>query len=305
MIDRRASTKTKRPCSCDKPTCRLCTLFKTNPRYRQLWGGTVETFTLAMLANGIGDALLGLVAVAGAKVKWPAKKIIYCCKNQEWIKLFTGYDELHHLTYTQRERTFVDLNKDYHIECHEKAATPRWQRYCDNAGVEPVAPTLKDRAGLLKQGEQWKDFIALHPFSIYNNRNWSLEGWLTLEKMLLDAGKRVVVLHHNPTDTVRFKGERPRLQPHEVAACILNCQALVGVDSGLAHLSSLVGVKTLVLCGPTDASKIFFTPITPISGHTSCTGCFWQSPYRGDCDKACASLWSISPHEVFAELTRA
>ncbi len=41
----------KRSCSCDKPTCHLCRLYNTDPRYMRAEGG-IRSFALAMLDEG-------------------------------------------------------------------------------------------------------------------------------------------------------------------------------------------------------------------------------------------------------------
>ncbi len=291
----------KRPCTCEKADCHLCKLYHTDKRYYRLWGGNIKTVKLAMHANGIGDALLGLIAVAGARAKDPTAEIVYLCKNHEWVSLFDGYDTLLPLMQVMRHRDSINLNDGYNVECQSRALVPRWKRYCVNAGnVQPTIPNLKDRNILLEQGERYRGVLALAPFSIYNNRNWSLEHWLTLERLLLMHGYRTVILHDNADAMVRFRGDkRHDRTPREVASILVNAAALVGVDSGMAHLASMIGTPTFVLSGPCDPKRVYYAPVTPIYGHTDCKGCFWQTPYNGKCDLACAALLSISPNEVF------
>jgi hypothetical protein len=246
-----------------------------------------------MKANGIGDALLGLVAVKGYQQKHGAAS--YSCKNQEWVRLFDGYDEL--LSFNQSNS--ININEGYQAECKSKATKPRWKRYCELAGVDPATPELKNRAKLLEQSAPYRGCIVLAPFSIYTNRNYSVEGWITLERLLLAKGHRVVLLHNNITPLARFTSEKLIGKPAEiVASVILNAACFVGVDSGMAHLASLIGTPTCVLCGPTNASDIFYTPVIEIKSSIHCQGCYWQTPYTGACDKGCAALWAITPEQI-------
>jgi len=248
---------------------------------------------IEMKANGIGDALLGLVAVKGYQKKHGHAS--YACKNQEWVKLFDGYDALLPIN----QANAININEGYQAECKGKAQKPRWKRYCELAGVEPATPELKNREKLFEQSKPYRGCIALAPFSIYNSRNYSLEGWITLEKVLHARGFRVVLLHNNIVPLARFKAEKLVGKPADVVASVLlNAACFVGVDSGMAHLASLIGTPTCVLCGPTNAKDIFYTPIIEVKSQLHCQGCFWQQPYNAACDKACSALWNITPHQI-------
>src|ERR1017187_1766066 len=154
----------RRPCKCDEKTCRLCSLYHSDPRYKRLWGGAVEPINFEMRANGIGDALCGLLAVAGAKAKNPQHEVCYYVKdnNHQWVRLFDGYDSL----YALGEKPAKDLNHGYDVECTTRGLVPRWKRYCVNADSEPVVPKMKDKAKLLEQGKAYAGVVCVCPFSV-------------------------------------------------------------------------------------------------------------------------------------------
>lgn len=291
-----------RPCQCDKATCKLCTLYATDNRYRRLWGGPApELIELGLVANGIGDILCAGLAITAVRKENPTAEITFFCKadNHAWLDLFDHGARLLPLAANLKAK---DLNTGYDVECLSKAAVPRWKRYCVNAGVaEPVIPRLKDLDRLKELGKAYEGFIVLCPFSVYNNRNWSIEHWLTLETSLIEAGYKTCIIHNNPSTMIRFQGDKlSGKTPEYIAGVMLNAGAVIGVDTGLSWLSSLIHPeRTVVLFGPTAGErKVYFTPIVGIQGKTACTGCFWQSPYSQACDLACASLWTIQPSEV-------
>jgi hypothetical protein len=262
--------------------------------------------TYTLKANGIGDALCALLALGGIRKKHADRKIIFHLRsdNHKWVSLFQPcYDYL----FPMGSEKAIDLNRGYNVECTSKALIPRFARYCINAGnVQPVAPILKDRDRLKEQQSQYRDVIALCPFSVYNNRCVPTETMLALETLLIDAGYNPLILHDKPIDE-RYKSIRAlNKTPEEVTGILLNASAVIGVDSGLAHLSAMIQerIKTIVLTGPTKASKVFFNPVIEVTskagiGGKNCSGCFWQFPYSGACDsQGCAVLKNIDAQDI-------
>lgn len=269
--------------------------------------GAKSPLHLEMRANGIGDVVLGLLATGGAKRKYPNAEIVYHCRNHEWAKLFTGYDQLAPMDWNKPYKDSLQINDRYGEECRLKSPVPRWKRYCQNAGVEvPVTPRLKDHDDILQEGERFKGFVALCIKSCYNNRNWP--HFRQLEELLMDEGYKTVIIHNNMKDCVGFKGVLAvGWTPRQVCSVLLNCDTVIGPDSGLAHLAAVLGKKPLILCGPCLASKIYYNPVVEVTGSggidgKNCTGCYWQHPYNSRCDKGCFALASISPEDVMERI---
>lgn len=286
----------QRPCTCDLPSCKLCRAFRTDPKYQKLWGH--EPLLLNQTGMGIGDALSGLIAIKGAQAAFPNRNVTYLVRkdNHKWVELFDGYDSLHN----HIPDVGININVGYPVECITKAKVARWERYCNDAGgVIPTLPLLKNKQKLREAQKHYNGVVVLCPFSVYNNRNYSFEGWISVEKLLMKAGYKTVVLHSGHID--RFKSEHVINQtPEVVAGIMLNAYAVVCVDNGMAHLSSLIQEtkKTVVLTGPTGADKIFFNPVIEVASDMHCKSCYWQAPYGPNCDKACAALWAINPSTV-------
>lgn len=146
-------------------------------------------------AGGIGDALLGLTVTAGLVAE--GKKVAYAVSlfAQPFIELFHGYDLLcEHIHDDYNPGYWPDktlqLNNNYSWECATKAAIHcRWQRYAYNVLYRglPVMPELRRQP----PPSPFPGHIVLCPYSSWANREWSLNSWGTLERLLLEAGYKV------------------------------------------------------------------------------------------------------------------
>ena len=90
----------------------------------------------------------------------------------------------------------------------------------------------------------------------------------------------------------------------DVALKIKNCDIFVGNDSGLMHLASGLGVKTLGLFGPTNPLRTGpFGEITQILRvNLDCSPCFNFGSYKSCEHFSC--LWSIKPENVYKKLNK-
>lgn len=250
----------------------------------------------SMNFNGIGDNLMGLLVTSAAKKAYPHETITYSCKQIPWVSLFDGYDKL--IPYTAHG---IELNQGYNHEVATKSIEPRYSRYLRNGGITTASvPNLKEREALTERGKSYKGVVALAVKSCYENRNYSLKAWLTLEQMLIEKGYKCVIIHNRPKDIAEFKSEKTiNKTPAEIVSILLNAHCLISIDSGMAHVSSMIGTRTIVLTGPTRASSVFYCPVTEVTSSLHCTHCYWQRPnFVPDCNKACSALYNIDPRKI-------
>jgi hypothetical protein len=130
-------------------------------------------------AKGIGDALLGLTVLPLLDA---SARVVYKTNASAWVALFDGaYDSLarHHPddkpgAFTAGE---LQLNRGYNLECRDRQATPRWQRYARNLGVTgtPVLPPLREPERIRRLGASYAGTVVLCPSSHYSNREWRIE----------------------------------------------------------------------------------------------------------------------------------
>lgn len=220
--------------------------------------------------SGLGDALAGLVAVAGLKAEMPEAHIEYRVHHAAipWVNLFHGFDSLgtHYADHWSQETPGArQLNIGYDSEWVSRfAAGPRWERYARNIGAGRIAvPPLKEPERLRELGKPYRGCVVLCPFSLHDVREWPLANWVELERLLIADGFRTVVMHSKAqADGHRslegFKGEIVcGLSPARTAGIMLNARLVIGNDSGMAHLAGILKRPVLVLCGDYPGDAIF------------------------------------------------
>jgi hypothetical protein len=218
--------------------------------------------TVNMGALGVGDALLGLWAVNGLRRDSPSREVWYGVSDvaTPWVELFGGYDRLFHHDYDAcrdlpPNSPHLQINKGWDAEWRAGHPKPRWERYCQNVGASgPVRPPLKDPAALMAAGERWLGCVALAPWARHNDRDWRLPHWLALERELIAAGRRTVVLDggHAPAgDVALFAGEKVIGRPAlEAAGVLMNAAVTVCNESGIAHVCGCLGVPAVCVSRP-------------------------------------------------------
>jgi heptosyltransferase-2 len=108
-------------------------------------------------------------------------------------------------------------------------------------------------------------FLALHPGSGGEKKNWPIENWIELAKTSLNAEAlfRTIIFVSGEADEnemtrvrtlfehepqVRFAHQLPLPQ----LAALLERSTFIGHDSGISHLAAAAGARCLMLFGPTD-----------------------------------------------------
>jgi heptosyltransferase-2 len=126
-----------------------------------------------------------------------------------------------------------------------------------------VFPSEADRAFAAEflSGERW---IAVHPGSGGEGKNWPVERWAWLGERLLGRGDGAgLLVVGGEADGARLEalrevwaGERVRwalgLELPRLAAVLAGCSLFVGHDSGISHLAAAAGAQCVLLFGPTD-----------------------------------------------------
>jgi heptosyltransferase III len=107
--------------------------------------------------------------------------------------------------------------------------------------------------------------LALHPGSGSEKKNWPIENWIELAKASLNAEAlfRTIIFVSGEADENemarlrRWFEHEPRVRfahqlPLPQLAAVLEQSTFIGHDSGISHLASAAGARTLILFGPTD-----------------------------------------------------
>jgi ADP-heptose:LPS heptosyltransferase len=137
------------------------------------------------------------------------------------------------------------------------------------AGVEPADIVLDP--GVTRQGVEWLagrgwngqgHLAALHPGAGSRLKRWPLPRFVELARRLaLQENARLLIVE-GPADSglaTQMEDALPGIQPISarslplslLAGLIAKCRVFAGNDSGIAHLAAGLGVRTVVLFGPT------------------------------------------------------
>ena len=122
---------------------------------------------------------------------------------------------------------------------------------------DPVARL--ELPGLAKR-ENW---LALHPGSGSEGKNWPEQNWRKLVAHLLNHSPLNLLLVGGEAEGAQLQrlakdllAERVQIAQHvplhELAPRLAKCNGYVGHDSGVTHLASALGLPTLVLWGKSD-----------------------------------------------------
>ncbi len=104
-------------------------------------------------------------------------------------------------------------------------------------------------------------FVAVHPGSGSEKKNWPLPAWKELLSALCGAQATVLVVS-GESDTERVAVLKSafgahlvfldHLPLHVLGAVLRRCDFFIGHDSGISHLAAAAGAECLLLFGPTD-----------------------------------------------------
>jgi len=135
--------------------------------------------------------------------------------------------------------------------------------------------------------------LVLAHGTTWSNKRWPESFWAELAIRVLSRGERVTLPWGTPDERARahrIAALAPGVeiaQPLDLRAMIellANAAAVVSADSGIGHLASALGVRTLALYGPTDAGLTGCrgASVTNLSAQFACAPCLERRcGYRG------------------------
>ena len=134
--------------------------------------------------------------------------------------------------------------------------------------------------------EKQGNLCIIHPGSGSKKKNPELIFFLKIEKILNDCGYETLYLL-GPAER-RLSGEFKNFlyaeNPLEIAEILLKANLYIGLDSGISHLSSYLGIPSIIIFGPTD--PVVWHPIGKnffIIREESCPPCFPNVCEKKDC----------------------
>jgi heptosyltransferase-1 len=177
-----------------------------------------------------------------------------------------------------------------------------------------VADYGLDRSHFQKEKNKTPTLLFFHS-TTWDSKHWPESYWQTLATLCCKQNIGVKLAWGNAEECARAK----RIQAEEKAAEILpdldlqgliteiaNASAIVGVDTGLSHLTAALGVPSVTLYGPTDA-KLTGTQggvqINLSPEGFACAPCLnRECQYKGASSVSPACFSSMTPDKVFEKL---
>jgi heptosyltransferase-2 len=201
---------------------------------------------------------------------------------------------------------YCDLLKALGIVCVDFRMT----FHLSAAAEEAAAAKFLAPAGL-------GDYVVLAPGGAANvkeemaSRRWLVENFSLLAGLLLDAGRKVVLLGSG-ADTplaARIKAEHPgavdlseRTSLVEAAAVLKRARLVVCNDSGLMHLAAAVGTRVISIFGPThpgEKKPLGEGSVAVWKGEeVECAPCYHDGVFPACAHLTCLKM--ITPQEIFA-----
>lgn len=187
---------------------------------------------------------------------------------------------------------------------------PQWKQ-----ATPLVDPEVRAWAAQYREYGEWEGSwgkcsgkpVLLFPEAHFGTRVWPKNFFVDLAHGLRQRGVRsIAVLPHEGGAGV-FPSFMAGLSLEQVGALMGEAGAVVGNDSGPAHLAGMLGVPTLAICGPTQNMFSQYTSVTQVHvdpGVLGCTGCWFNADkgYRAACDSGCRALAAVTPEEIYYEL---
>ena len=153
-------------------------------------------------------------------------------------------------------------------------------------------PTDAIDYGLRVQRNDASGLVLAHG-TTWTNKRWPERFWAELAIRALSRGERVTLPWGNPDEEARARRIAALAPGAEVAArldlrgmieLLASAATVVSADSGIGHLASALGVRTLALYGPTDAGLTGCrgASVTNLSAQFACAPCLERRcGYRG------------------------
>lgn len=130
-----------------------------------------------------------------------------------------------------------------------------------------LTPPVCDDNSALKQFEISNHYVVMHIMPQWRYKQWTEKGWIEVAKYLTEQGLQIV-LSGSPAQTeIEYLTEIQKKMPNntlnlagklslaQLAKMIESAQLFIGPDTGITHLASATGVKTIALFGPSDPVK--------------------------------------------------
>lgn len=118
-----------------------------------------------------------------------------------------------------------------------------------------------------------KNFIVVHPCAKFSYKELRAEQWIELINTLINKGENIVLISGRSKKEVELVNTIHRSFPNivknyagafdieQIPVILKKAKLFIGLDSSISHLSALLGLKTVVIFGPTNPKNWIPVPI--------------------------------------------
>ena len=218
-------------------------------------------------SNGIGDMVCGAYVAQSLKERFPNKIITYYVIQPEWFKYIDGVNIKHYLKMEQLAIDVYSIAPNVRNKIWNKIS--RKQLYCSKITFTKLNP--KPPRVCVPNYNKFGS-ILLFPYALWKDRNWNLDGWISLEQRLYKTYKNVIVVGTPDQDVSMFMNGVNNIDKREVLELILNSKCVVSNDSGMAHIGGLYGIPTVAIINFFSHDQLFsHTDITTLENFNKIT----------------------------------
>lgn len=173
-------------------------------------------------------------------------------------------------------------------------------------------PVLSSRQSLDTSSKTSKQIVLLHG-TTWDNKAYPTAQWRELASILSRRGRRVLIPHHGNSefhvataiaDRLDNVNVLPEQRLNELLNTLKTADAVVSVDTGLAHLAVYLGIPTVMLFGPTrpDLTGGVGAHTVNLVGQADDTATMKRESYRKE--RFSDSMQAIAVDEILTALSQ-
>jgi autotransporter strand-loop-strand O-heptosyltransferase len=273
-------------------------------------------------SKAIGDTIAWVPYVADFAKKHNCKVILSTFHNN-WFK---GLKEFSGIEFISPGQTTM-CDTVYRIGWF-RSERNKWDKldsYPNPLNSQPLQKTSTDILGLdfvektyginfkPRKNPYHRKYVVITPESTAGCKEWTLDGWRQLTRMLKEQGYDVICVTHKPyqIEGARCISGKSLIDSMNI---IYHSKFLIGLSSGLSWINWSLGKHTVMICGFTEEDHEFQTNITRLHNKQACNSCWantnfifdggdwdWCPIWKGT-DKQHICQKSISPKMVMDKI---
>lgn len=228
---------------------------------------SVETLNVLVVPPlGLGDVIFTLKGLSSIKRQRPGTKINVFTTIGEWADIMRLCQELDSVTHCHVSAAPTDSVFVHRFGYVVEGITYRINDYF-GLQYDCLRPTIVIPSEAVAEADELVGADPKPKLGLLAHGNWKAKRWKHHAALAHQASLRgfdVIALGERlrPQERIQYQRELGRLTLPTLAAVLSRCSAIVGFDSGIVHLASILDVPSVSLWGPNDP-RAFLLDHTP------------------------------------------